>query len=407
MLDSKFADAIARPAAIIAAVLVSVTLVAVLAPCAIRRLGAAPRRPMLGTLLILAVVVLWTGSSVAVQLVFESAHYRKPFFLTYFTTSMLMLYLPFYPKRLAQLLDLVTGRSVRYELVREGGATTRPGDETSRAALAPGGELGIALRLAVPFFAYQLCFVISLELSTVSSVTVISASSGLWTLLFSAALLGERVGPVKLASTLLSFGGVLIVVRLGSVPGGAASSGLSPAWGNAAALLSALLYGGYAALLKRDCPDESVVPIPYLFGLIGLLTAVFCAAAIPVLHLMRIERFAPPSGTTLIALLCNALFGSVISNVLLARAMLLASPLVATVGLSLTIPLAIASDVMRSRGRFSKGLLLGTVAVWCGFIGVSTSETLEKRCTKAWGRWRAGPRQRTADAPLERVSRNI
>ena len=111
---------------------------------------------------------------------------------------------------------------------------------------------------------------------------------------------------------------------------------------------------------------------------------------------------------TLVALLCNALFGSVLSNMLLARAMLLASPLVATVGLSLTIPLAIASDVLRSRGRFSKGLLLGTLAVWCGFLGVSTSETLEKRCVKAWGRWRAGPRRTAAkSAPLERVSRNI
>ena len=57
----------------------------------------------LGMLLIFVVVVLWTGSSVVIQLVFESAHYRKPFFLTYYSTCMLIVYLPFYPRRVARL----------------------------------------------------------------------------------------------------------------------------------------------------------------------------------------------------------------------------------------------------------------------------------------------------------------
>ena len=81
-----------------------------------------------------------------------------------------------------------------------------------------------------------------------------------------------------------------------------------------------------------------------------------------------------------------------LSNMLLARAMLLASPLLATVGLtnmhthtrtrartrtharalaygqvglSLAIPLAMASDVLRSKiTHFSPALALGSFAVW-------------------------------------------
>ena len=64
---------------------------------------------------------------------------------------------------------------------------------------------------------------------------------------------------------------------------------------------------------------------------------------------------------------------------LLGRAMLLASPLVATVGLSLGIPLAMLTDVYRNSTHFSPSLLGGTLAVWAGFVAVSASETMEGR----------------------------
>ena len=69
-----------------------------------------------------------------------------------------------------------------------------------------------------------------------------------------------------------------------------------------------------------------------------------------------------------------------LSNVLLAKAMLLATPLVATVGLSLGIPLAMLSDVVRQKsGGFTAALFLGTAAVWLGFIGVSTADMLQRQ----------------------------
>ena len=86
-----------------------------------------------------------------------------------------------------------------------------------------------------------------------------------------------------------------------------------------------------------------------------------------------------PNRTTLLALTLNGLIGSVVSNMLLARAMLLASPLVATVGLSLSIPLAIATDTVRGRSAqfFAPAPLLGTALVWVGFLGVSADKPLE------------------------------
>jgi hypothetical protein len=76
----------------------------------------------------------------------------------------------------------------------------------------------------------------------------------------------------------------------------------------------------------------------------------------------------------------NALVGTVLSNMLLARAMLLASPLLATVGLSLAIPLAMISDVLRERiTHFSPALALGSLAVWAGFFALGAGDALEGR----------------------------
>lgn len=392
--------AVYREAAEVA--IVSLVLLAI-GICVHHLLGAVAmryRRQLLGVLLILAVVVLWTGSSVAVQTIFESAHFRKPFYVTYLSTSLLVVYLPFYPRRVAALAAAIAAecgvggaaststnakrRRVSYELLAS--AACAPGADKPDAAVSrhgPLAELFIALRLSLIFFGQQLCFNIGLELSTVATVTVIAATSGLWTLLFSKLLLHERVGPIKLLSTLLTFCGVLVVVVTSAPPAGRGSAALRPWWGNGMASLSALLYGVYASLLRREVPTEESMPIGYLFGLIGAAVFVGLLPAIPVLHVLHLERFSRPSNGTLLALTLNALLGSVASNVLLARAMLLASPLIATVGLSLSIPLAIASDAVRGRGaHFAEaGPLLGTAAAWLGFLGVSAAEPLEERCT--------------------------
>ena len=385
------------------------------------------RARVAGICLILLVVVLWTSSSVVIEFIFEEAHFRKPFFLTWYNVALLSVYLPFYPQQLRQLsralLDKWRGVG-RHSGQRSQGkyvAVGQPSDgpprlsresressyEEGAGALGgsktttgcPTAALGTALRLLLIFFGNQVCFNIGLELSTMSTVTVIAASSGLWTLLFSSLRLRERIGPVKLISTVLTFGGVMLVVLASGdteyrplhhghhAHAGAQPASSSPAatssslWGNAATLLSAMLYGAYAAQLKHEVPSEDELPMPYLFGLIGLCAILVLAPLIPILHVLHIERFALPSRYTLVALTLNGLLGSVLSNMLLARAMILASPLVATVGLSLSIPLAIAADALRGRGHFAEAApILGTAFVWCGFLGVSAAEQLESRC---------------------------
>jgi len=97
-------------------------------------------------------------------------------------------------------------------------------------------------------------------------------------------------------------------------------------------------------------------------------------------HLSGFELFRWPTQTVGLMITLNALVGTVLSNMLLARAMLLASPLLATVGLSLAIPLAMTSDVLRERiTHFSPALALGSLAVWSGFFALGGGDALERR----------------------------
>ena len=91
-------------------------------------------------------------------------------------------------------------------------------------------------------------------------------------------------------------------------------------------------------------------------------------------HVAGVERLALPSRQTALVPAANGLFATVLTNMLLARATVLASPIVVVVGLSLSIPLAMASDVWRHEARLSVPLLLGSLCVWLGFIGVSCAQ---------------------------------
>ena len=159
------------------------------------------RSPQLaGIALILTVVVLWTASSVAIQLVFENHRFAKPVFLTYASACLLMVYLPFYPDRLRDLAAFVAERLgcggrrrggarrpvARYSRLEAAGdavsdhaaaSAEDAGDAPLAAPLGTAESVGVALRVGALWFALNLSFNVSLQLSSVSSVTIISATS--------------------------------------------------------------------------------------------------------------------------------------------------------------------------------------------------------------------------------------
>ncbi|KAJ2408845.1 hypothetical protein GGI10_004781, partial [Coemansia sp. RSA 2530] len=150
---------------------------------------------------------------------------------------------------------------------------------------------------------------------------------------------------MRLAAVLVSVLGVYSIVKFGSDEANLTHMPLS--WlGDGLALLSAALYGCYTTLLKRRVGDESRLDTPLFFGAVGLANIVLLWPGFIILHFTGIETFQlPHSGSMWLMIVLNALVGTFLSDYLWLLAMLMTSPLVVTLGLSLTIPLSMAGDI--------------------------------------------------------------
>jgi solute carrier family 35 protein F5 len=71
--------------------------------------------------------------------------------------------------------------------------------------------------------------------------------------------------------------------------------------------------------------------------------------------------------------------GTFLSQLLWARSVLLTSPLIATCGLSLTIPVAMIADFMLRNQSFGAVYLAGSTCVVGGFVLVAAADSLASK----------------------------
>mmetsp|Transcript_16121 Transcript_16121/g.52522 ORF Transcript_16121/g.52522 Transcript_16121/m.52522 type:complete len:272 (+) Transcript_16121:400-1215(+) len=181
-----------------------------------------------------------------------------------------------------------------------------------------------------------------------------------------------------LSATVASPGACSHRLWRGGGGGGGESGGLHATTGGALlCLCSALLYACYTVLLRAFAPTDLLL----FFGLVGAFNALALAPLVAVLHVTGAEDLSrlglAGGGGILGCLLLKGLADNVLSDTLWAKAVLLTSPAVATVGLSLTVPIAIASELVLPRGWLvdpsppTPLRLAGALLVVAGFVGIS------------------------------------
>lgn len=116
----------------------------------------------------------------------------------------------------------------------------------------------------------------------------------------------ERFTVRKLAGVIASLIGIILISRVDlsstdSPPGDDGSSGTFPhkttakiALGDAMAAFSAVMYGVYTIVLKRQVGDESRVNMVLFFGLVGLFNMLLLWPGFVILHFTGIEPFVLP-----------------------------------------------------------------------------------------------------------------
>jgi len=124
----------------------------------------------------------------------------------------------------------------------------------------------VALIFCPVWFFANYTFNLSLSYTTVSSNTILSSTSGLFTLILGAITKTDKFTIMKLLSVALSFGGVVLVTLVDTN-----KSGTNSLFGDLLAIASAIGYAMYAILLKKKIPNEKISAYANVFWICRII----------------------------------------------------------------------------------------------------------------------------------------
>ncbi|KAI0652199.1 hypothetical protein C8Q79DRAFT_1005424 [Trametes meyenii] len=358
--------------------------------------AAASRRDYLvGILLLLVVVVLWTSSNFVTQDLFEDG-YEKPFLVTYLNTSAFSLYLvPYVFRRFYAQNYGKTAREYSHhdgyeplltdvdaaESLAVTGSEVDVGDDVLSKPLTTRETANLAAVFCLLWFIANWTVNAALGYTSVASATILSSMSGFFTLGIGRIFRVESLTIVKISAVFTSFVGVVLVSLSDSSQSepSTPSTGTShlpslPLVGDALALFSALFYALYVTLLKVRIRSEERIDMQVFFGFVGLFNILACWPIGVVLHLTGIEPFQLPyTGKAVVAILINMAI-TLSSDYIYVIAMLKTTPLVVTVGLSLTMPLAVLGDFLLGRPARAQ-VMVGALVVIFSFLALGLEDS--------------------------------
>ncbi|CAO3696328.1 unnamed protein product [Rhizopus stolonifer] len=310
-------------------------------------------------------------------------NYNKPFMITYINTATFSFYLlPYlcnfqkHKNRLTKPLDENAIPETEMSLLNDDNSVDdtfiiNEETETVSTTLDTARTMKLSLAFCFLWFLANYTNNASLAYTSVTSSTILSSMSGLFTLIVGALCKVELFSWTKMIAVCISFFGVVLVSY--SDNSSAILSSRLPLIGDTLALCGAVFYGCYTVLLKLKIGDESRISMSLFFGFVGVFNLIFMWPFFFALSYSGLEKFELPfSNTIWIMILANAFIGTFLSDYLWLLSMLMTSPLLVTLGASLTIPLAIAGDSIVKYNAPKPAYIVGAILVIAGFVVVNT-----------------------------------
>ncbi|KAK5647587.1 hypothetical protein RI129_002479 [Pyrocoelia pectoralis] len=249
-------------------------------------------------------------------------------------------------------------------------ASVRAGEIARKAAtkLPVHKVAHVAFIFCVLWFLANYSYQLALAKTEAGMVNLLSSSSSLFTLVLSALFPSnhtDRFTISKLVAVSMSIGGLALVslsdLNLEShFPFGAVLS-----------LLSAFAYAAYLVFLRRKVDHEDKMDIPLFFGFVGLFNLLLLWPFFFFLHYNNWESFEWPTKHQWLFLILNGLVGTVVSEALWLWGCFLTSSLIATIAISLTIPMTMLADVILKKISYPCLFYAGTVPILIAFLSVA------------------------------------
>ncbi|KAI1473537.1 hypothetical protein K445DRAFT_314906 [Daldinia sp. EC12] len=376
-------------------------------------------RRTLGISLLLLTVFLWTASNFLASYIFSDHTYDKPFFLVYMNTSVFALSM--IPISIKYVIQNGGYTRVKNQAIQEWrmrykgierlktqeeeeavtvGERLLADDEASFEIVDPPETSDKLSFLETARYSLEFCMIwflgnyfasACLEYTSVASVTILTSTSSVWTLIFCAVMRIEPFSVRKLIGVMASLAGIILISTVdlsgkdnddnrGNFPH---KSQQQIAIGDAMAIFSAVVYGLYVVVMKVRIGNEDRVNMPLFFGLVGIFNIFILWPLFFILHFTGIEPFElPPSGKVWAIIILNSL-SSFVSDISWAYAMLLTTPLVVTVGLSLTIPLSLIGEMIQYAQYSSFIYWIGAAIVLVSFVFINHESHDEDEGAKA------------------------
>jgi len=273
--------------------------------------------------------------------------------------------------RVTEVRQMCAGDALQANLARLSyAASLRAAAALQRAAarLTVTETAHTSLTFTFLFFLGNYSYQAALSYTEAAIVNVLSASSCLFTLLLAAifpSMSSDRLSLTKVIAVLFTICGVILVsysdlkledgIPLGSL------------W----TLSGAIFYSSYIVFLRRKIDHEDKLDVPMFFGFVGLFCFLFLWPFFPLLHFTGHEPFELPDQNQLVTLAVNGIVGTVLSELLWLLGCFYTSSLIATLSISLTIPLTTFADVLVKKIDYDQLFYIGSIPMFVSFFIVA------------------------------------
>ena len=365
-------------------------------------------RQLIGIACLVCVVFIWNFSSYLVKTVYSN--FRGPFFLTFFGNSLFALYLPgllvfrrYCRKHSGTNADnySILGHS-EIEKTPADGTTSTLVPHTWRSSfhsLKSRKILHASFVIAPLWFVSNFLYNLSLLETSVSSSTMLSGTSCIFTFCLAFYWKRENFSWVKVSAiclTLLGMGMVVITdsnenndrgtcaysglaKKHNSTSKSDVSNDIAPSLlGDVFALVAAVFYALYIVSIDSRMGDsESFEDLALFLGYVGLVGCLCCLPIVCILAVLGVENLSELSFDTIVMIFCKGLFDNVLSDLLWAKSVILTSPTISTIGINMTIPLSVISDWFCGK-KLMFAHYFGAICMTAGFITINLKKRKER-----------------------------